>query len=102
LDHRSSRQMHLANINYDVGAATKRGGYKLEDSAYVFWLDKLAEKNFSTATPQIRAQLFAYYRDSKPSVKTEKQAKDWSRIQAELGALRAAAPKSIRAASGAQ
>ena len=102
LDHRSSRQMHLANINYDVGAATKRGGYKLEDSAYVFWLDKLAEKNFSTATPQIRAQLFAYYRNSKPSVKTEKQAKDWSRIQAELGALRAAAPKSIRAASGAQ
>jgi hypothetical protein len=101
LDHRGSRQIHLDNINYDVGAPTKRGDYKLEDSAYVFWLNKLAEKNFSTATPQIRTALLTYYRDPKTPAETKKAAADGNRVLAQLKALRATAPNSITKASGA-
>ncbi len=91
VDHsRSERSHHLENINYDVGEPTKRGGYKLEDRAYAFWLDKLAEKNFSTATPQIRSALIAYYRRAKPPEETDKHAEDWSHVLTELTALRAA------------
>jgi hypothetical protein len=101
LDHRGSRQIHLDNINYDVGVPTKRGDYKLEDSAYVFWLNKLAEKNFSTATPQIRTALLTYYRDPQTPAETKKAAADGNRVLAQLKALRATAPNSITKASGA-
>lgn len=87
VDHSRSGQLHLDNINYDVGQATKRGGYKLEDGAYVFWLDKLAQKNFSTATPEIRATMTAYYRNPTAPAETKKQG-DWDRVLAQLRALR--------------
>jgi hypothetical protein len=91
VDHsRSERSHHLENINYDIGEPTKRGGYKLEDHAYAFWLDKLAQKSFSTATPQIRSALMAYYRQAKPPEETDKHAEDWSRVLTELTALKAA------------
>jgi hypothetical protein len=88
VDSRSER-LHLENLNYDVGATTKRGGYKLEDDAYAFWLDELAQKNFSTVSPQIRAALLSYYRDPKPSKETKKH-EDSSRVLTQLAALKAA------------
>jgi hypothetical protein len=89
IDYSRSGQLRLNNINYDVGQATKRGGYKLEDGAYVFWLDKLAEKNFSTATPQIRTTILTYYRNSTAPAETKKHG-DWDRVLAQLRTLKGA------------
>ncbi len=92
VDQSRSERLHLEDINYDLGQSTKRGGYKLEDQAYAFWLDKLAEKNFSTATPQIRAALARYYQDPKAATETKKHPEDGSRVLAQLAALKAAGP----------
>jgi hypothetical protein len=93
VDQSHTKPMHLDNINYDVGRRTTRGGYKLEDAAYVYWLDRLAEKNFSTATPQIRATLLTYYRNPTAPEETRRHG-DWGRVLAQLTAL-----KSTRVAS---
>ena len=89
IDHSRSGKTHLDNINYDVGEPTKRGGYKLEDGAYVFWLDKLAEKSFSTATPPIRTALLTYYKNPTSPGETKTHA-DWGRVLAQLTALKGA------------
>jgi Zinc dependent phospholipase C len=53
--------LHLTDKNLDTGAETAPGTYALADKTYAKLLDKLAEKNFATLTPEIQANILEYY-----------------------------------------
>jgi len=53
--------LHLTDKNLDTGAETAPGSYALADKTYAKLLDKLAEKNFATLTPELQANILEYY-----------------------------------------
>jgi hypothetical protein len=53
--------LHLTDRNLDTGAETAPGTYALADKTYAKLLDKLAEKNFATLTPELQANILEYY-----------------------------------------
>lgn len=97
LDDSQSGRLHLENVNYDLGKAAKPGEYKLQDRAYAYWLDKLAEKSFSTANPEMREALLTYYQDPGTAIGSEKRSADRKRSAAQALALKAAGPASAKA-----
>jgi hypothetical protein len=80
--------LRLDDPNYDVGVLTPPGTYFLQDRSEAFWLHKLAEKDFATVTPPIRAELLAYYRDLDVPLDTKKHKKEWTQLLAELQTLK--------------
>ena len=87
LDNVNTRKLHLDDVNYDLGTPAAPGTYRLEDDAYAFWLGKLADKHFQTATPQIRQVLLGYFKDPNASSPTRKDTKQWKRLESELSTL---------------
>jgi hypothetical protein len=80
--------LKLPNDNFDVGAATKAGGYKLADAAYATLLHKL--DGHHTDMPQdLRQDILAFYRDLSLPIATKTNAGAWARLQAELDRLSA-------------
>jgi hypothetical protein len=77
----------LPNENYDVGVATPVGVYLMDDAIQVFWLHKLAQKNFSTATPAIRAELLSYFGNLSAPMQIKKQPEGWKQFQSDYAAL---------------
>jgi hypothetical protein len=84
--------LSLPDENYDVGAITPPGAYRLEDDVRAYWLDKLAKTNFSGLTPEIRANVLAYYRNLDAPFDAKKNAKKWDKVLAELKQLKSAQP----------
>jgi hypothetical protein len=80
--------LKLDDPNYDVGVFTPPGTYRLEDRIMAFWLRKLAEKNFTTATAPIRAELLQYYRSLDAPLETKKHKKRWAELLADLQMLK--------------
>jgi hypothetical protein len=80
--------LKLPNDNFDVGAATKAGGYKLADAAYATLLHKL--DGHHTDMPQdLRRDILAFYQDLSLPIATKANVRDWTRLQAELDRLAA-------------
>lgn len=79
--------MVLPNKNYDVGVVTPAGVYRMDDEIQVFWLHKLAQKNFSTATPAIRAELRAYFGDLSAPMQIKQQPSAWKQFESDYAAL---------------
>ncbi|HEY7304804.1 MAG TPA: zinc dependent phospholipase C family protein, partial [Bryobacteraceae bacterium] len=80
--------LSLPDANYDVGTITPPGAYRLGDEACAYWLDRLARKNFNGVTPEIRASLLVYYSNLDAPITTKRDHKKWSRLLAELHALK--------------
>jgi len=60
---RAGRLM-LPNNNLDTGQPSRAGRYKLADTTYAKLVDKLAEHDFETVTPELRAIVLAYFKDA--------------------------------------
>jgi hypothetical protein len=88
LEQAQGRTFQLDNRNYDVGVVTPPGTYFLEDNIQAYWLNKLAEKNFTTVTPEIKKELLAYYGNLEAPIATKKHKKQWKEILVELQALK--------------
>lgn len=80
--------LSLPDANYDVGTITPPGAYRLGDEARAYWLDRLARKEFSGITPQIRASLLDFYGNLNAPIATKRDPKRWKRLLAELEALK--------------
>jgi hypothetical protein len=78
----------LQNLNYDTGKISARGTYKLEDDAYAYWLNKLAEKSLQTVTVEIKTNLLQYYHgvDAPRSARSNRGSQ--SQLQAEIEQLK--------------
>ena len=83
-----NNSLHLEDRNYDVGVVTPAGAYRLDDDVQAYWLNKLAEKNFSTVTPAIAGELLGYYSNLEAPINTKKHPEKWQRLTAQLQQLK--------------
>jgi hypothetical protein len=81
----------LPNDNFDVGARTAPGQYRLNDDTHAELLHRLAEQNFSGMTPELRAEIELFYADPGSPNATKRNPRRWSRVQRELTLLKSAA-----------
>ena len=80
-------EVALPNDNFDVGETTARGQYRLNDDACAQLLDELGKRNFSEASPELRADLLRYFSspDIPASDKLSKNAR--ARLKADVQKL---------------
>ena len=83
-----SGQLNLPNDNFDVGGATKAGGYSLADGAYALLLRKLDGRH-ADMPEDLRSDILAFYHDLTVSIATNANRADWARLRGELDHLRA-------------
>jgi hypothetical protein len=64
-------QPDLPNENFDTGAITGPGIYRLNDETHAQLLDALAKQNFSGASLEVRAELLEFFGhpDAPPGIK---------------------------------
>jgi hypothetical protein len=76
-------RLDLSNTNFDTGEPTHANDYPLADATYAEWLDALAKRDFTGASPPVRRTIDAYYRDAQPPDPTDRKAwKAWQHAQA--------------------
>lgn len=92
LDDQQAGRLHLQNRNFDTGAPTKPGAYFMADRAYARLVDNLAKNHFQSVSPDLRADILAYYRDPAAPIVTKKDGKAWNRLSEELAELKTAGP----------
>ncbi len=61
LQQLKSRDVTLANKDFDTGKETKAGEYSLTDHAYARLLDKLVENKFAHLTPDLQKNVLQFY-----------------------------------------
>jgi Zinc dependent phospholipase C len=80
----------VPNDNFDTGSVTGPGEYWLNDQTQARLLDALAKENFAGASPEIRAELMAFFGDPNGSYTIKKKKKEWARVRAEVERLKMA------------
>jgi Zinc dependent phospholipase C len=90
-------QPDVPNDNFDTGSVTGPGKYWLNDETQAQLLDALAKKNFTGASPEIRAELLQFFADPNAPYAIKRKKKEWERVQAELAQLKQATPPSVAA-----
>jgi len=91
----------LRNANFDVGANTPPGKYRLNDNAHARLLRENAASEFKRATPELREELLKFFDHPEAPYATKKDAKAWAQVQADLRQLRESDP-SRTASQGSQ
>jgi hypothetical protein len=81
-----SKQLNLPNDNFDVGAATKAGEYKLADAAYAKLLNKL-DGHYAEISQDLRSEILAFYQDLSLPIATKANEGDWAKLQAQVDHL---------------
>ena len=87
-------RLTLINDNFDVGAVTAPGEYRLSDNAYASLLGRLYKQNFAGMSPDLREEILRFYRDPAAPYATRKDRKAWARVEEELQRLREIQPES--------
>jgi hypothetical protein len=81
--------VELTNTDFDTGHDTRAGEYGLTDKTYARLLDELAGHNFDQVTPDLRANILAFYSDPNAPIATKKKPADWLKTEGEIEKLRA-------------
>ena len=90
-------QLELPNDNFDVGEVTPPGKYRMNDDTHAELLDKLAKQNFAGVSPELRAELLAFYADPNSPNATKRKPKVWSKVEVELQQLKNSTPAPVTA-----
>jgi hypothetical protein len=80
--------LDLPDTDCDTGRKTAAAEYPLADKAYARLLDDLSQDDFKTATPELRANILAFYSDPNAPYHTKTNRKSWARTQRELEQLK--------------
>ena len=76
-------RLDLPNTNFDTGEPAHAHDYALADTTYAEWLDALAKRDFTGASPAVRRTIDAYYRGAQPPDPADRKAwKAWQHAQA--------------------
>jgi len=86
----SEGRLQLRNANFDVGADTPPGQYRLNDDAHARLLHEFAEGGFKGATPALRLELLLFFNHPEAPYATKRDAKAWAQVETELQQLREA------------
>jgi hypothetical protein len=87
-----SDHLEMVNDNFDTGGSIAPGKYRMSDDTYAKLLDKLSDEKFAKASPEVRANILAFYSDPNAPYATKRDAKAWEKVQTELDQLKAAPP----------
>jgi hypothetical protein len=93
-------EVTLPNDNFDVGETTARGQYRLNDDACGKLLDMLAKKDFSEASPELRADLLRFFSSPEIPASDRLSEKARARLKADVQKLEIAAQTSVVTKSG--
>jgi Zinc dependent phospholipase C len=74
----------LGNTDCDTGRATTPGEYSLTDKTYAHLLRDLSTKHYLQASPELRANVLAFYSDLNAPFYTKKNAKAWHGTELDL------------------
>lgn len=69
--------LQLANVDFDTGRPTAPGEYRMADEAYAKLVRTLSEKQFRHATPEIRENVLAFFRNPDLQFATRAKKKVW-------------------------
>jgi len=86
-DQRNGK-VSLPNDNFDGGADTGPGKYKLNDTAHAELLDRLADQKFAHVTAALASQLEHFYADPTLPYANKKDRKAQARLQAAIEQLK--------------
>jgi hypothetical protein len=89
IDRVQAGRLDLKNNNLDLGRPSPPGEYETTDAAYAKLLDRLAENRFEKVTPDLRADIIAFYGILGDPVVTKKKKKSRRKTIEALTALRA-------------
>jgi hypothetical protein len=91
---RDVREDHLklANVDFDTGRPTAPGEYKMADDAYAKLARTLAEKKFAHATPEIRENVLAFFRNPDAKFATKRNQKAWQDTLRAISELKQRSP----------
>jgi hypothetical protein len=81
--------VQLTNTDFDTGHDTRAGEYGLTDETYARLLDQLAGHDFDKVTPDLRANILAFYADPSAPIATKKKPAEWQKTESEVQKLRA-------------
>jgi Zinc dependent phospholipase C len=87
----------VPNDNFDTGSVTGPGKYWLNDETQAKLLDALAKENFAGASPEVRAELLAFFADPNAPYAIKNKRKKWAKVQAEIEELKQETPKAVAA-----
>jgi zinc dependent phospholipase C len=79
--------LNLTNDNFDVGAVTKRGQYKLDDKTCADLLHRLSQKRPASIDPELKTQLLAYYTTAETTPVGKQHDKSAQKIDHDLKVL---------------
>jgi hypothetical protein len=80
----------LVNDNFDTGTVTHPGEYPLADKTYADLVDRLAKDHFAQVSPELRADILAFFSDANAPLAIKKDKKHWARIAREVDDLKSA------------
>jgi hypothetical protein len=92
----------LPNCDLDSGQATRAAEYSLADDSYAKLLAQLSSHKFEKTTPELRANILAFYSDLSAPIGTKKDQVRWQGVLAELDQLKSVAVAPPAAGSPAQ
>ncbi len=95
LQQSSSRRFQLDNRDFDTGRETLAGEYSLTDDAYATLLDRLAREKFADLTPELDANILAFYLTPTPPAFAVKDPARWQQTLADHSSLRAWKPGTV-------
>src|SRR5256886_9758477 len=85
-------KVSLPNDNFDVGADTGPGQYKLNDGAHAELIGRLADRKFANVAPLLRSELEHFFLDPSLPYVNKKDRKAQARLQAAIEQLKALKP----------
>ncbi len=85
----------LVNCDFDSGQPTKAAEYSLTDETYAKLLARLSDRKFDKTSPELRANILAFYSDLSAAIETKKDNVHWQSVLKSLDQLKAAPPDAI-------
>ncbi len=85
-----ANSLELADRDLDTGKPTRAGEYTLANSTFAHLLHSIAGNKFQDVTPELRANLIAFFRDTTMRAGTRKDSTAWQQTLRELTNRRAA------------
>jgi hypothetical protein len=88
LGEQNARDLQLINRDFDTGAVTRPGEYRLADKAYSKLAVKLADKDPAGIDAKLRDNILAFFKDPNQPNATKEDPKEWQQTLAAVDKLR--------------
>ena len=78
----------LPNLDFDTGKPTKPEEYQLADKTHAELVAKLADRKFDLMTPELQANLIAFYGKSTHTQPSDMSSDEWRKVESAISDLK--------------